>query len=257
MTRRINVVAVIAGVALAGSLGCTTKTEAPPLSGPSELATSIAIYANPDMLARSGAAQSQITIQARDARNQPIASLAVTLATWGLDALGGTVTGDVGQLSAKQLVTGGDGRASAFYNAPNAPADKLVSVRILATPVGTDATGATARSVTIGLTAPIIANPPTPSFTFEPSTPTGDQKVYFNATASLPGSSPIATYSWDFGDGTTGSGIAPVHQFNGCSTSASNFTPGNFTVELRVTDALGNQSVIPARKFVTVTKCKP
>ncbi|MCX6544175.1 MAG: PKD domain-containing protein [Acidobacteria bacterium] len=255
MTRRIIVFAMGAAVALAGSLGCTTKIDAPPLTGPSELSTSIAVYANPDSLARNGAAQSQITIQARNASNQPIPSLTLTLATRGLDALGRTVVGDVGQLSASQMTTGGDGRASVYYNAPNTALNTLVSVMILVTPVGADASGALPRSVTIRLTSAAIANPPIASFTFLPAAPIGDQSVYFNASASSPGSSPISSYSWDFGDGSRGSGIVQSHSFNGCSGTASNTTSGIFVVRLTVADLLGSSTEFAT--VVTVLKCKP
>jgi hypothetical protein len=257
MTRRIIVAAVIAGVALAGSHGCTNTQNAPPLAGPSELATSITMYASPDSINQDGASRSQITVQARDASNQPIANLPIRL-----NASGNGVAADVGQLSTNQIVTGVDGRAVASYTAPGAPrrtADALASDTILATPVGTDAAGTIARSVTIRLTSPAIPTSPTPpkaSFTVSPANPTGDQRVYFDASASS-GPYPISTYSWDFGDGSPlGSGIAQIHQFNGCSTSVSNLTPQTFEVLLTVTDSAGNSSLLPSRTFVTVSKCK-
>jgi len=237
-----------------GSLGCTTKTQdAPPLAGPSELATSITIYASPDSIARDGASQSQITVQARDARSRPIANLPIRL-----DARGNAVAADVGQFSTNQLVTGGDGRASTAYTAPNAPqtaGDLLSSVTILATPVGTDASGSIPRSVTIRLTSASVSNPPTASFTFLPESPAGDQRVYFDASAST-GPNPITTYRWDFGDGSPFDyGVTPFHQFNGCSTNVANATDVTFVVRLTVTDSAGKSSV-PGAKVVTVTKCK-
>jgi len=56
-------------------------------------------------------------------------------------------------------------------------------------------------------------------------------KVQFNATESKDDRG-IASYSWDFGDGTTGSGvIPPAHTYN---------TEGTFIVKLTVTDYWGN-----------------
>jgi len=53
-------------LALAASVGCTVhKTEAPPLSGPSELSLSLTMLATPDTLSQDGFSQSTIVIQAR------------------------------------------------------------------------------------------------------------------------------------------------------------------------------------------------
>ena len=57
----------VAAVAAALTLGsaCTMKSqEAPPLSGPSEYATSIAIAASPDVLTQDGASQALVTVTA-------------------------------------------------------------------------------------------------------------------------------------------------------------------------------------------------
>ncbi len=53
------------------------------------------------------------------------------------------------------------------------------------------------------------------------------QSASFNASGSTPGSGGIASYSWDFGDGTAASGIAPTHAFQAA---------GVFTVTLTVKD---------------------
>jgi PKD repeat protein len=55
----------------------------------------------------------------------------------------------------------------------------------------------------------------------------------FDGSQSKPGGSPIASYAWDFGDGTTGSGAVVIHIFS---------TPGIYQVTLTVTDedGLGN-----------------
>jgi hypothetical protein len=80
--------------------------------------------------------------------------------------------------------------------------------------------------------------------------------VYFDGSGST-GPNPITAYSWDFGDGTPlGSGVAPIHQFNGCSSNPANGTSVTFVVQLKVTDSLGRESVAPASRVVIVTKCK-
>lgn len=233
MTRRNNVVAVIAAVALACSLGCKPKSQdAPPLAGPSELSTAITLYANPDIISQDGASQSQITIQARDVRNQPIANLPLRL-----DITSGGVLADFGQLSTKQLVTGGDGRATVSYTAPNAPqtaADVVRSVDILVTPVGADANGSTARSVTIRLTTPggVIppSNAPKAVMTFTPTNPLAGTDVVFDGAQSTVTGARIVLYTWDFGDGSTGTGSPVTHRFG---------EGGTFTVRLTVTDDRG------------------
>ena len=54
--------------------------------------------------------------------------------------------------------------------------------------------------------------------------------VAFDAAESSDAEGPIASYAWDFGDGSTGSGVAPTHSYS---------TAGNYTVILTVTDANG------------------
>ena len=54
--------------------------------------------------------------------------------------------------------------------------------------------------------------------------------VTFDASASTDPNNNIATYAWDFGDGTTGTGVNTTHQYT---------TEGTFTVTLAVTDTAG------------------
>ena len=80
---------LVAG-ALAVAGACTMKNqEAPPLTGPSELAQSIAISVSPDVLPQDGASQSFITVTARDANSQPIRNLTMRTET----RVGGTAGG--------------------------------------------------------------------------------------------------------------------------------------------------------------------
>ena len=51
MTRTLKALALLVVVAAVAGAGCTVKKqEAPPLSGPSELGTALAMYATPDTL---------------------------------------------------------------------------------------------------------------------------------------------------------------------------------------------------------------
>jgi PKD repeat protein len=97
-----------------------------------------------------------------------------------------------------------------------------------------DAAGRTislSRSITVGQSAA-----PTAEFAFSPANPAPNDDVRFNAGASNP--SPgrtIVSYSWDFGDGGTGSGVQATHRFT---------QPRTYNVTLTVTDDLGRTSVI-------------
>ena len=104
--------AVVAAAVLAA--GCTMKKqEAPSLTGPSELGTSITVGVSPDVLTQDGASQSFVSITARDANGQPLRNVSMQAQVY----LQGTAV-DFGTLSARSLVTDGNGRASLVYTAP-------------------------------------------------------------------------------------------------------------------------------------------
>jgi PKD repeat protein len=134
-------------------------------------------------------------------------------------------------------VTGSDGRATATYTAPAAPADSVDTqtvVQIIATPVGTDFNSALARAVSIRLVpAGVIQAPngtPTASFTYSPSAPVMKSDVTFDASLSTDSDGSIASYAWNFGDGSTGSGALVKHSYS---------IDGSYTVTLTVTDDRG------------------
>ncbi len=205
--------------------------EAPPLSGPSEFGTSVTLTASPDAINQDGGSQSVITITTRDSNGNPLRN--VSLRT---DIFVNGVHTDFGSLSARSVVTDANGRATLVYTAPAAPAgpsvDTGTTVDIVATPLGTNFANETPRLVTIRLLPTGVVAPPDglqPSFTFTPSSPLDHQTVIFDATSSrAPSNNPIATYSWNFGDGATGSGRTATHAFN---------TAGTFVVTLTVADA--------------------
>jgi hypothetical protein len=233
--------------------GCTMKNQdPPPVSGPSEFGTSLTIAITPDVLTQDGASQSVITVTARDGNGQPIRNLPLRNEIF----INGNVA-DFGSLSARNLVTGSDGRATFVYTAPpsaGSTVEQLVGIAV--TPVGTDFNNAVARVATVRLVPQGNVPPPAglqPAFTFSPEAPLEGQTVFFDGTASTSSAlSPIASYSWDFGDGGRASGATATHVYR---------APGDFFARLTVADALGRsasttqrvaiaQSTAPSASFV-------
>jgi PKD repeat protein len=250
MTRTPKALALLVAIAVTAGAGCAVdKQDAPAVSGPSELGTSLTLYASPDTLRQDGASQSQITLQAQDGKGQAVRNLPIRLDI----AVNGTLA-DFGQLSGKNLVTGSDGRATATYTAPPAPADPVDSqtvVQILATPGGSDYAAATARSVSIRLVPPGIILPPNgtpvPAFTYSPSAPITKSDVTFDASLSTDSDGRIVTYAWNFGDGSQGSGVLVKHAYS---------NDGAYTVTLTVTDDRG-QSASTSKSVSVALTSKP
>jgi PKD repeat protein len=93
----------------------------------------------------------------------------------------------------------------------------------------TDARGASAvlaKSVTV-----TAGTPPTAQFRMTPTPAPVGVDVFFNASEAqaAPGRT-LVSYSWDFGDGQTASGVTQAHRYSGS---------GLYTVVLTVTDDIG------------------
>jgi PKD repeat protein len=225
--------ALLAAVALTG---CTVgKQSAPSLTGPSEFGLSVTMTASPDQLPRDGSAQSVVTLTARDASGKPAAGQRFTVAVSG--ASGVTV-------SQSEVMTGNDGRATFAVSAP--PADALGGsiITIVATPIGGNFDNAVPRSMTIALLGPPNATAPSPAFTVTPGTPEVKQVATFDASPTTDeGSScgDACTYTWDFDDGSTATGIRVSHAFQVARA---------FNVALTVRDAAG--LTVTARQLVSV-----
>jgi serine protease len=98
----------------------------------------------------------------------------------------------------------------------------------IATLTVTDNDGAeTAVSAEIVITGPPPNQAPTASFTASPETGEAPLTVSFNASGSSDSDGTISTYSWDFGDGMTSSGVTRSHSYS---------TAGTYLVKLVVTD---------------------
>ncbi len=77
-------------------------------------------------------------------------------------------------------------------------------------------------------------------FTFTPTAPTVGQPVMFSATST--GGTPPVSFSWTFGDGTTGTGATTTHSYS---------VKGTYTITLTGTDSAGKTAT--AQHSVTVT----
>lgn len=210
---------------------CTlSDAKAPPLSGPSELGLSFAIFANPDVLSQDGASQALVVVNAYDANGQPARNVPIRAEI----VVNGIVT-DFGSISTRNIVTDNNGRATVTYTAPAAPLvsiDSGTRISILMTPVNGNAADAVARGVDIRLVPPgviIGGSGPTAFFTVSPASPAAFTPATFDASSSAPGAAVIVAYSWSFGDGTIASGTQVFHQF----------PSGTYTVTLTVLDNAG------------------
>jgi len=142
----------MAGVLTATSAGCTlTRTEAPPITGPSELALAIVLQATPDVLNQDGTSQAIVTVAALDEYGRPVAALDLRA-----DIMVQGAVQDFGRLSARSLTTASNGRTSVAYTAPEpvdgSAAQTTITIRI--TPLMGDARSHVPRTIDILLVPP-------------------------------------------------------------------------------------------------------
>ncbi|TMI22274.1 PKD domain-containing protein [Candidatus Bathyarchaeota archaeon] len=87
---------------------------------------------------------------------------------------------------------------------------------------------------------------PIASFTFTTGTILTSVSVSFDGTTSYDPDGTVVGYSWDFGDGSTGSGATPTHSYS---------IAGTYSVKLNVTDNSGSTNV--STQTVTIIDRSP
>jgi len=104
-------------------------------------------------------------------------------------------------------------------------------------------TGSTTKTVTVENSPPSedLNNVPVANFTKSPEPAYATETVTFDASDSSDSDGQIVSYSWDFGDGTSATGVTTTHVFAG---------DGSYLVELTVTDNEGSTDSTSATKDI-------
>lgn len=103
-------------------------------------------------------------------------------------------------------------------------------------------TGSRTKTVSVG-----TSGTPTASFVFSPTNPGVGEDIAFNGAASRAVAPRVITnYAWQFGTGSTGSGMVAIKNYG---------TPGTYVVSLTVTDDAGNTNT--ATQSVNVGTASP
>jgi PKD repeat protein len=227
--------AAIMSVALFASACAVDKQEAPALAGPSGFALSLTVSADPQILPRDGSSMSTIRIVARDASGSPLKKQLLLQAS-------------AGSLNVSEVWTDDSGNATASYIAPGKN-DPVSFVTIDVTPVERgDLANTNPRSVRIAVMGPAV---PIASFSFSPtSVPVLDPVTFDANSSSLDGFAcgSSCSYSWNFDDGSSGSGIVLQHPFT---------SSGVFNVTLTATSIVHGTSNSITRPIVIAPPALP
>jgi len=239
----------LAAAALTFVSGCTVKdVDLPALAGPSTFAHSIVMTADRDALIQNGTDFTDIRITATgptgQSENIPLRAQVF------VDG----VAQDYGTLSTKNPITPTTIRYTAPAASTLAAGQVAQTISIRVTPASSgDFRGETSREIDLRLLPQGIILPTNPNlaaaFVFSPLTPQVLQTVSFDASTTTNGGAACGvacSYSWNFGDGTSGAGQTTTHQFR---------TINNFNVTLTVTDARGASAI--ATKTVPVAAGTP
>ena len=99
-------------------------------------------------------------------------------------------------------------------------------------------TATTQQTVSVSNPAPTL----TGSFTYSPASPQAGQFVSFTGSAS--GGTPPYSFSWSFGDGSTGTGSSVTHAYS---------SAGSYTVTLSIKDGGSPQQTATSQQTISVT----
>lgn len=91
----------------------------------------------------------------------------------------------------------------------------------------------------------VTNQPPVASFSAGPTESAVSLEVSFDASGSNDPDGDIFSYNWEFGDGSSGSGETATHTYD---------SPGDYTVELTVTDNDGTQDTLSSSISVPPNK---
>ena len=123
-----------------------------------------------------------------------------------------------------------------FGGEPSPPVEKttptLTHVFSVAGPHTVALTVLAANGTSMGAARTFVLGdtPPSSAFSVTTASPTAGQPVSFDASASAAGTGAISSYEWNFGDGSTGTGITPTHIYGAA---------GSYEAVLMVTDGSG------------------
>jgi PKD repeat protein len=100
--------------------------------------------------------------------------------------------------------------------------------------VGLTVTDQDGHTATVSHTVAVASTAPVASFTFSPPHPLASTSVSFDGSGSTDTGGTLSSYTWDFGDGTNGSGVTTKHTYS---------APGNYSVQLTISDGTNSANV--------------
>lgn len=229
---RTTISTLLSGLAaLAFVTGCTVKdVDTPALAGPSTFANSIVMTANKSSLRQDGRDQAVIDVRATDSTGAP-KNLRLRA-----DITVGGITQDYGSLNTKEIIAN---VTQLIYTAPTAstlaqPVSQVVTISVTPMDAG-DFRSWISREIDIELVPQGVILPTNPNltaaFTFTPTAPKAFETVSFDATTSTNSGTAClnsCSYSWDFGDGTSASGITTTHEYRSAVNVVATLTVTDF-----------------------------
>lgn len=102
-----------------------------------------------------------------------------------------------------------------------------------------DGTGVDTASAEINVTTQSGNTPPVAAMKATPASGQAPLLVNFDGSTSTDADNDVLTYTWNFGDGTTGSGVTASHTYA---------KPGKYTVSLTVSDSMDASKVVKTIK---------